>query len=139
MASCRLYIYLSSVVINQTAFQDDRTLIVSQFTQSYLKLFQSVFFYYITRDAVSLICNGFSNLREEQIISVRKWKLSLWDQEWKHTPVDQVGAITLCCVFVGNICPSAKYLLTGSCLLTRRTITRFYCKDRTSDTDDFLY
>ena len=55
-------------------------------------------------------------------------------QEWEHSPVDQVRTVTLCCILCCDVCPSAKYFLTGSCLLTSRSVSWFYCEDCTSDT-----
>ena len=56
-------------------------------------------------------------------------------QERKHTPVDQVRAVTLCRVFDGDICPAAQHLLAGCSLLTGGAVSRLHSEDRTSHAD----
>ena len=88
--------------------------------------------YHIGLNGIVLLLNSLFDILNEEIISVLKWKLTLI-QEWKHTPVDQVGTISLGCVLVGNIGEATQYLLAGSSLLSGRTITRLDSKDRRTD------
>ena len=70
--------------------------------------------------------------RYKQIITIGKRQLTFINQEWKHTPVDQIGAITLGRIAIGNICPAAQHFLTGSGLLSGRTVTWLHREDRAS-------
>lgn len=69
-----------------------------------------------------------TDLWNKQVIQIVERKLSLINNKRDHTPVNQVGTVSLGRIFICNVCPSAKYLLAGSRLLTRRTVSRFYCK-----------
>ena len=130
----KIFCILFTVVVNQTAFENDFSLIVCELAECYLELFQGVSLNGVALDYVCFFLNCFTDSREEQEVSVLKRKVSGRNQEWKHTPVDQVRAISLGCVLVGNVCPAAKYLLAGRCLLSGRTVTRFHCKNSASYT-----
>src|SRR5699024_4917366 len=75
--------------------------------------------------------------RHEDIVSVLKWKVLVVGvcEERKHSPVDQVGTVTFCCVLNGDIRPASQDLLAGSRLLAGRAVTRFYCEDGAAHTD----
>src|SRR5699024_2313236 len=125
---------LTSVIVNQTSLQDDLSLIVSQLAQSHLEFLQTLRLHHIPRDALRFLRYCLTDLREKQIISVPEGKFSLRDHEGKHTPIDQVGAITLGRVLIGNIGPAAENFLTGSRLLSGGTISRLHRDDRTAYT-----
>ena len=69
------------------------------------------------RDSFCLVFHGFLDAGNEQIIQILKRQIPRLDEEGKHTPVDQVGTITLGSILVGDVRPAAQYLLAGSCLL----------------------
>ena len=100
-------LHLFTIIIDQTTLKDDLSLIICQLTQSYIELLQSVTFNSISLDHVCFFLNRLADSREEQIITVLERKISGRDQEWKHAPVDQVGAVALRCILVGDVCPAA--------------------------------
>ena len=106
-------LHLFTIIIDQTTLKDDLSLIVCQLTQSYLELLQSITFNGIAFDHVCFFLNRLADSREEQIITVLERKISGRDQEWKHTPVDQIGTIPLGCILIGNVCKMSKLVADG--------------------------
>ena len=52
-------------------------------------------------------------IRHKNVIQVFKRNLSLIDDKGQHSPVDQVGAVSLGSILIGDIGPAAQYLLTA--------------------------
>ena len=88
--------------------------------------------YYISMNRIFFCFNGFLDIFYKNIIIFIKNKVTI-ENKWKHTPVNQVGTVSLCCILTGNVSHTAKHTLTACCLLTSRTVTRFYGKNHTSD------
>ena len=99
------------IVVDQTSIQNNLSLGICQIPEFQLDLFQ-----FITNnicvDNVFLFLNCFSHIRNENVISVFKRKRLMIRicQKWKHSPVNQVGAITFCRIFYSNVCPSLREL-----------------------------
>ena len=83
----------------------------------------------VAGELAGFVLDGFADARKEEVIAVLERKLALVDEEGKHTPVDQVGAVTFGGVLVGDVCPAAQNLLAGSRLLSGGTVAGFYSEN----------
>ena len=50
-----------------------------------------------------LFLNSITNTWNKNIIQICKWKFLWLEDKWNHTPVNQIRAITLCCILFRNI------------------------------------
>ena len=88
------YLLLSSVIVNQTALQNDLSLIIGQSAQLQ-GYFPAFFTVYVYGDLSFLLFHCLADLRNKEKVSLGKGKGSLVNQEGQHTPVDQIGAVTI--------------------------------------------
>ena len=79
-----------------------------------------------------------TNPRKEDKVQIREGQLLFFDQERKHPPIHQVAAIPFCCIFSGNVCPAAQYLLEGCRLLSRTAVSRLFRKNRGAESYVFI-
>ena len=113
---------LNPVVINQASLQDNLSFLIRQFTKRQFKLRFPVFSHNVCLDGVSLFFNCLSNARYIDIIKVFEWELTFLNQEWQHSPVNQVRTITLGRILICDIRPSAKHLLAARRLFPCRAV-----------------
>ena len=81
---------LTSVVVDQTAFQNDLSFIICQITDFHFE-FPAGISCHVNLDFFSLLLNSFSDSRKKQIIAFFKRQAASRDQKGEHTPIDQVG------------------------------------------------
>ena len=86
---------LFSIVVDQTAYQDDFPLIICQLSKCYSKWNQSALFYHIAGNAVGFLFHCLADFREEQVITVYKRKITGRDQVWKRSTDKQVGTVEI--------------------------------------------
>ena len=91
--------------------------------------YTAVSLYNLSRKFLLAVDYCLTDTLNEYVITrlIREFR-ALCKREGKNTPVDTVGAVTLGSKLIADVGKAAKYLLTGSRLLTRRTVTGLVCK-----------
>ena len=118
---------MTFIVVDQAAIKNNLSLIICKRLNLQLKALKCVILDSISCYLRLLFLNSITNTWNKNIIQICKWKLLWLKNKWNHTPVNQIRAITLCCILFRNISKTAKYTLAGCCLLSCRTISRLYC------------
>ena len=59
--------YLFTIIIDQTSFKDNLSLIICKLAQSHLKFFQTFLSDYISFDHICLILHSLTDFREKQV------------------------------------------------------------------------
>ena len=102
-----LYV-LSSVVIDQTSFQNNSSLIICKITQPEFKCCQSVT-HHISCNTLPFFFHRLTDLWNKQIVAIFKGQFAFWNQKWQHTPVYQIRTVSFGSV-LGRCLRNIKYL-----------------------------
>src|SRR5699024_8251604 len=118
------------------SFQDDLSFCICQVAHGELQLFQAVS-HQVCLDHICLFLHSLADVRNEDVVAVLKAQvlMILFCKKRKHTPVDKVGAVSLCSVLDSDIGPAAQHLLAGRSLLSCGSVSRLHSEDSAAHAD----